>query len=381
VSNVTGDSLPAIIVLAEDDESLRALIAGLLRSNFSDHEVLAFPDGVEADEALEQLQDQGRQVAMVVSDLVMPRMDGLELLERSAERDPGCARVILTGQGALESAVQSLRLGVDDYLTKPFTREELVRTLKRHLESRALQRSNELLREELSHTHRSMARITEALLSRFDQYLEPILELSQVTEEQRLGALRARRAMDLVARAYRGDHHARETVQLSTLLASSIRSLVRDYDLDEDAISIVSPPRDPLLSIDVASARLALGQLLHNAVTSGTGRVDVTLLGEGRNWPEGVLESDLPTAVRRQLSRGYVAVSIRNTAGLTRDDEAYIRRVLQGRTDDEDGFLRGLGLPLARLYTTLLGGRIVFQWRSTRSEVTFTMLLPSGRVA
>ena len=167
-------------------------------------------------------------------------------------------------------------------------------------------------------------------------------------------------------------------MQLSTLLDSSIRSLIRDYDLDEDAITVVAPPRDPLLRVDVASARLALGQLLHNAVRSGTGRVEVTLLGEGRNWPSGIQESDLPVAVRLQLSRGFVAVAIRNTAGLTRDDEGYIRRVLRGRADDEDEF-RGLGLPLARLYTTLLGGRIVFQWRSTRSEVTFTMLLPTGR--
>ncbi|MCP4867634.1 MAG: response regulator [Proteobacteria bacterium] len=374
----TGDSLPPIIVLAEDDDALRGLITGLLKSNFADHEILAFPDGVEADAALQQMQDQRRQVAMVVSDLVMPRMDGLELFERSAERDPNCARVILTGQGAMESAVQSLRMGVDDYLTKPFTQPELVRTLKRHLETRALQRSNERLQQELAHTHRYVARITEALLARFDRNLEPILELPQVTAEQRRGAMRARRAMDLVARAYRGDQHGTETVQLSTLLDSSIRSLIRDYDLDEDAITVVAPPRDPLLRVDVASARLALGQLLHNAVRSGTGRVEVTLLGEGRNWPSGIQESDLPVAVRLQLSRGFVAVAIRNTAGLTRDDEGYIRRVLRGRADDEDEF-RGLGLPLARLYTTLLGGRIVFQWRSTRSEVTFTMLLPTGR--
>jgi signal transduction histidine kinase len=267
-------------------------------------------------------------------------------------------------------------MGVDDYLTKPFTQSELVRTLARHLETRALQRSNARLQQELVDTHRNIARITDALLARFDRSLEPILEFPQVTEEQRRAVLRARRAMDLVARAYRGVQHPTETVPLSTLLQSSIRSLVRDYDLEGDEINVVVPPRDPLLAVDAPSARLALGQLLHNAVTSGSGWVEVTLLGQGRNWPTGVEEADLSSAVRQALSRGFVGVSIRNTASLTRKDEAYIRRVLLGRADDDDE-VRGLGLPLARLFTALLGGQIIFQWRSSTSEVTFTLLLPS----
>ncbi len=374
----TGDSLPPVIVVADDDEALRGLLVGLLKTHFSDHEVVAFPDGVEADEALDQLVRQGRQVAMVVSDLVMPRMDGLELLERSTDRDPGCARIILTGQGTIEAAVQSLRLGVDDYLTKPFTSEELVRTLKRHLETRAMARTNARLQEELSNTYRYVARITDALLARFDKYLEPILELPQVSEEHRRGAMRARRAMDLVARAYRRDPAAAETVQLRALVEDALRSAVATQGIDDDDVIIRAPATEPLLRVDAGAARLALGQLLDNAISSGTGRVEVTLLGEGRNWPEGLGENDLPIAVRLPLSRGHVGVQIRNTAALTRDDEAYIRRVLSGSPDDTDEF-RGLGLPLARLYTTLLGGRIIFQWRSTRSEVIFTLLLPTRR--
>ena len=380
----TGGTLPPIIVLAEDDAPLRDLLAGLLRRNFPDHEVSAHGDGLEADEAIVDLLAQGREVAMVVSDLVMPRMDGLELLERASERDPGCARIILTGQGALESAVQSLRLGVDDYLTKPFTQPELVRTLKRHLHSRALQRDNARLRRELTYTYRYVARLNQALLVRFDRYLEPILDGPGVSEEQRRGALRCRRAMDLVARAYRvapageGDRSGRiRVVTLRQLVDGAIRMAVGDQSFDRDPFVVRAPAHSPLLRVDEGAARLALSQLLDNALYSGPGRAEVTLLGEGRNWPDGMTEGDLPSAVRQALARGYVGVSIRNTAGLTRDDEAYIRRVLSGRPDSDDEF-RGLGLPLARLYTTILGARIVFQWRSTRSEVTFTVLFPKG---
>ena len=380
----TGGNLPPLIVLAEDDAPLRDLLAGLLRRTFPDHEVSAHADGLEADQAIDEHLSQGRELAMVVSDLVMPKMDGLELLERASDRDPGCARIILTGQGALESAVQSLRLGVDDYLTKPFTQPELVRTLKRHLHSRALERDNAALRRELTYTYRYVARLTEALLERFDRYLEPILEGPGVSEEQRRGALRCRRAMDLVARAYRvdpvgqgGTGEGSRVVPLRELVSGAIRMTLADRSYERDPFVVREPAHSPLVRIDEGAARLALSQLLDNALWSGPGRADVTVLGEGRNWPEGLTESDLPSSVRQALSQGYVGVSIRNTAALTRDDEAYIRRVLSGQPDSDDEF-RGLGLPLARLYTTILGARVVFQWRSTRSEVTFTVLFPKG---
>ena len=381
MSTAVGASLPPVIVLAEDDDALRSLVTGLLRESFPDHDVQPFDDGLAADEGIETLLTQRRRIDLVLSDLVMPRMDGLELLERVAEREPGAARIILTGQGALESAVQSLRLGVDDYLTKPFGRPELVRTLKRHLEARALARENRRLQKELEYSQRTMGLLMRALLKRFDKYLEPILELPQVTEERRLGAMHARRAFDIVARVYRlaeGDRSTGETVGLSHLADGAARSVEQDRGHDADAVQIIRPAKDPLVRIVPGAARMAIAQLLDNAVTGGTGRVAVMLLGEGRNWPDGVLESDLSIAVRQALAQGSVGVAIRNTAALTREDEAYIRRVLRGRPSSDDEF-RGLGLPLAQMYATLLGGRIVFQWRSTRSEVIFTILLPSGR--
>mgnify|MGYP002632926807 CR=1 FL=1 len=128
---------------------------------------------------------------------------------------------------------------------------------------------------------------------------------------------------------------------------------------------------------DPSAARIALSQLLDNALSNGTGHASVTLLGQGRNWPKGMTKSDLPVAVREALSRGHVGVVVTNTAAITRDDEAYMRRVLSGELEGTDGF-RGLGLPLAQLYTEVLGGELLLQWRSKRSEVSLTLLLPGG---
>jgi FixJ family two-component response regulator len=376
----TGGALPPVIVLAEDDETIRGLLGAILRRNFSDHEVQGFEDGVAADAGIRQAFAQGRDVAMVVSDLVMPHMDGLELLERTAEADPDIARIILTGQGALDSAVQSLRMGVDDYLQKPFQEAELVRTLRGHLDRRALQRTNEALRERLTHNHRYVGRLVEAVLVRFDRYLEPILDMPQVGSEQRRSAMRARRALDLVARAYRvpSDYEVSfEVVSLDDVVDGAIRATLNGRpDLDAP-FRVVAPSPMPRLRTDPSAARIALSQILDNALSAGPGRADVMLLGQGRNWPDGVNQDDLPVAVREALSRGRVGVVVSNTAAITRDDEAYMRRVIAGELEEADT-LRGLGLPLAQLYTALLGGELLLQWQPKRSEVSLTVLLPGG---
>lgn len=373
--------LPPVLLVAEDDPALRKLLTALLRRNFKGYEIIACADGVEADLADVRLREQGRDIALVLSDLVMPRMDGLELFERIAERDPDCSLVILTGQAAVESAVASLRLGIEDYLTKPFTERELVHALARHLERRRLRRANEHLRRELTFTYRFVSRLVEAALDRMSGSLTDVLELPSVGPDRRRDILSGRRALDQLARAYRvapaagGVAEPSETLTLQSLVEGCVRGALTAHDFDEDSVQVHAPERSVNISVDAAGARIALTQLIENALEQGTGRAEVALLGEGRNWPVGFRDEDVPTAVKQKLAHGHVAVSVRNTAGLTRDDEAYIRRVLEGRPEAQDRF-RGLGLPLARLYATILGGQIIFQWRSTRSEVTFTLVLP-----
>ncbi len=373
--------LPPVLLVAEDDDALRKLLTALLRRNFKGYEVVACADGLAADEADVRLRAQGRDIALVLSDLVMPRMDGLELFGRIAERDPDCSLVILTGEAAVESAVASLRLGIEDYLTKPFTERELVHALARHLERRRLRRANERLERELTFTYRFVSRLVEAALARMSGSLTDVLELPSVDAARRRDILAGRRALDQLARAYRvaptagGVAETPEMLTLQALVQGCVRATLTDRDFSEEALAVRSPERSVNLSVDAAGARIALMQLLENALEQGPGRAEVAVLGEGRNWPVGFTDDDVPTAVRQKLTQGHVAVSVRNTAGLTRDDEAYIRRVLEGRPDAQDRF-RGLGLPLARLYATILGGQIIFQWHPARSEVTFTLVLP-----
>jgi putative two-component system response regulator len=85
--------------------------------------------------ALERISAGG--VALMISDILMPDMGGMELVRHALEEDPNLAIIVLTGAADAESAIESLRLGVDDYLEKPVTAEGLVESVVRALRRRA----------------------------------------------------------------------------------------------------------------------------------------------------------------------------------------------------------------------------------------------------
>jgi two-component system, NtrC family, response regulator AtoC len=87
---------------------------------------------------------------IVVADLMMPNMSGLEFLPRVKELLPRCEIAIMTGHGSIETAVQAMRLGAYDYITKPFRIEELKLLLQRMEEKVKLVVENQFLRDRVS---------------------------------------------------------------------------------------------------------------------------------------------------------------------------------------------------------------------------------------
>jgi diguanylate cyclase (GGDEF)-like protein len=101
-----------------------------------------------AEEALETLRRQS--VDLIVSDLTMPGLSGLELLARTQREHPGIDFLLLTGNASVESAVEALRMGAADYLRKPIQAEELAYVVERTLARRRLREENVRLRDELA---------------------------------------------------------------------------------------------------------------------------------------------------------------------------------------------------------------------------------------
>ena len=133
----------ARILLVDDEPDMLALLRTLIRGR-TDHQVLATNNPLEVTEIL------GREsVDAVVTDLKMPGMDGLELLAKVHARDPDIAVLVITAYGSEESAAEALRRGAVDFITKPFSKEQILLALDKALRLQALVRENRELRRQI----------------------------------------------------------------------------------------------------------------------------------------------------------------------------------------------------------------------------------------
>lgn len=129
------------ILVVDDEESQRDLLAGFLKKQ--GYEVTALASGKEA---IEISRDRGFDLAIM--DLKMTEVDGIEAMTRIKEIDPETYFVILTGYGTVESAVEAMKLGAYDYLSKPVNLDELELIIERISEEQYVHRELEILREE-----------------------------------------------------------------------------------------------------------------------------------------------------------------------------------------------------------------------------------------
>ncbi|GIW94696.1 MAG: sigma-54-dependent Fis family transcriptional regulator [Pirellulaceae bacterium] len=131
-----------VVLLVEDDAQFRKLaVQGLLAVSKQGYEVLEAGTPGEAWDLL-----QRREVDVVILDMVLPGCEGLEVLARVRQEHPDCQVVLLTGQGTIEAAVQAMKLGAYDFLTKPVPMRELEAVVAKACERRQLEKENQQLR-------------------------------------------------------------------------------------------------------------------------------------------------------------------------------------------------------------------------------------------
>jgi two-component system response regulator AtoC len=133
------------ILIIDDDDSLRESLELVLAAE--GHEVVR---AANAEEALSQL-DAG-PVDVVLCDLRMPGIDGMELLPQLARRLPEATLILMSAYGSSDLAIEAMRRGAYDYLAKPFQPSELLLMLRKARERERLRRANELLRRDARRT-------------------------------------------------------------------------------------------------------------------------------------------------------------------------------------------------------------------------------------
>jgi len=128
------------VVVVDDEATVRELLKELLLEE--GYQVTAVPDG---DTALQVIRDE--PVNVVITDLRLQGMDGVEVIERVSRQDAQIITVVMTGYGTIECAVRAMKAGAFEFVTKPIQLDAVALTIKKALEFQRLRRENVMLRK------------------------------------------------------------------------------------------------------------------------------------------------------------------------------------------------------------------------------------------
>ncbi|MBI5561248.1 MAG: sigma-54-dependent Fis family transcriptional regulator [Deltaproteobacteria bacterium] len=183
------------IMVIDDEESMRHMLSVILKRE--GYETAAFADAGQAVAALE-----ASEFDFVLCDIRMPGMDGMRFLKTLQDRGLGQTVIMMSAYGAMDTAIECMKLGAYDYISKPFKADEIILTVKKAEERERLKRENARLKDEAERDYDFRNIITEdramleiiGLVKKVADYATPVL----ITGESGTGK-------ELVARAI---HHA-----------------------------------------------------------------------------------------------------------------------------------------------------------------------------
>jgi DNA-binding response OmpR family regulator len=162
--------LPFHIWIAEDDDEFRETLGKSLVQET--REIRLFSDGGELVEFLKK----DCSFDIIIADLLMPGVDGLQVLEKSKKYNPDGVVIIMTGYASLDTAIQAIRGGAYDYIRKPFKLDEIEIIVKNACEKIALVRENRRLLQRLKETMEEMKEISrpQAKVPESRNFLSPL---------------------------------------------------------------------------------------------------------------------------------------------------------------------------------------------------------------
>ncbi len=312
---------------------------------------------------------------VILVDLQMPGMDGLEVLERVSQSHPDTICIMITGHATLQTAVEAMKQGAYDFLAKPFSPDELKLTVQRGLEHRRLTLQTQELRAEKA---RMQANFMTLVSHQMRSPLAAVRQLLEVPASQALGPLpeayqgfvsRAVSRLDLLARTLnawlamsRLDQEGIDRRKSSENLKELMDSLVKHAEADAAAagqsLEVEIRCQDCRVEVDRESLLEALYNLVSNAVKY--------------NQPQGVVTlraAEGPQGISVSISDQGPGVSPAEADYIF--DEFYRSRheAIKGKPGT------GLGLSIARKVVQAHGGDITVQ-SGAEAGATFVVTLP-----
>ena len=138
----------AKILIIEDEASIRRVLCKIIAEENSEYKVFDAEDGVQG---LEKVKNE--DFDLILCDIKMPKMDGVEVLEAVKKIKPEIPVVMISGHGDLETAITTMRLGAFDYISKPPDLNRLLNTVRNALEKKSLVVENKILKKKISKNH------------------------------------------------------------------------------------------------------------------------------------------------------------------------------------------------------------------------------------
>lgn len=332
-------------------------------------------------------------IEVMVSDLRMPGMNGLELLQKARAKDPDLQMVILTGFGDMKSAVEALRMGAYDYLSKPIDSERLVQTLKIGAEQRRLKIENRVLIENLMEASRLKTDFLHGMSHEIRTPLGHITGFAEILEQtiDGLNDKQHRYLKNIQGAAQRllsmfddmlqyADMSTDGELQLSPVLVSDLIRQVRSSLADvihRKGITVEVDLQDPepVVMADFSICEKMLEVVVKNAIQFSPQNSQIEIRADVRTEP------DVTDEHRAQLlipAPHWLHLSVKDQGpGIAPDAQERIFNLFE----QGDGSLSrehegtGLGLALGRSLARRHNGLIMLQSALDEGS-TFTFVIP-----
>src|SRR3970040_92548 len=190
----------ARILVVDDEKSMRDLLSITLEKE--GYDVLTAAGGEPPIEALHR-----ESVDAVITDLRMPKVDGLQVLRVAKEISPDMAVIVITAVASTETAVEAMKLGAYDYITKPFKLDEVNLIIKHALERKHLRAENQYLRKQLETQHRF-----ENIIGKSGRMVEVFDTIRKIADSPSTAMITGESGTgkELVARAIHFNSHRRD---------------------------------------------------------------------------------------------------------------------------------------------------------------------------
>ena len=364
--------MSARILVAEDEIGIRTALSLLLEEE--GYQVTTASDGREAIEVV-----RGRDIDLVVSDIRMPGMSGLQFLEEVRKLPYGPEIILITAYGSVETAIQAMKKGARDFLLKPFSNDMMKMTVRRVLELRELSEENKRLHDLETIKNEFIAMVAHELrtpLTAIKGYLKLVLsgqggplspQQARYLEVVNHNQLKLQRVVEEVLDIAQLERHELALHSVGTdllnLLGRTVQSLQESLDTKGLKLEVnLDVSLGPIVT-DPHRLKQVLLSLLENAIAFSPqdGRIALAV----RPW-EGkpARREDTPTSYVdfSDLAEGeYIEFSVRDEGhGIPPERLSEIFRKFQ---QAQDLYVRqvggiGLGLALCQRILEAMGGKI-----------------------